>query len=220
MTDEEWLKCSEPKTLLASLLLDKRASKRKLRLFAVACCRRIWPLLPDARSRRAVDISEQFACGYASRAELAQARKLALELVRDSGSTPAEFATASLARPVIVADWIAYLVQEAATQLKPTKPLSESVIIREKRAQAALVRDIWCLRQIDKADPVWLTWNNRTVPKLAEVIYDKYRFADLPILADALEEAGCDNADILAHCRSGAEHVRGCWVVDLILEKQ
>jgi hypothetical protein len=67
---------------------------------------------------------------------------------------------------------------------------------------------------------VWLTWNDGTVPKLAQVIYDDRRFSDLPILADALEEAGCDDDAIVAHCRGGGEHVRGCWVVDLLLGKK
>jgi hypothetical protein len=69
-------------------------------------------------------------------------------------------------------------------------------------------------------DPDWLTWNGGTVPKLAQAIYDQRRFQDLPILADALEEAGCTNADILNHCRQPGEHVRGCWVVDLVLGKE
>ena len=67
--------------------------------------------------------------------------------------------------------------------------------------------------------PDWSTWNNGTVPNLAQTIYDDRRFDLLPILADALEEAGCDSADILAHCRGPGPHVRGCWVVDLLLEK-
>jgi hypothetical protein len=66
-------------------------------------------------------------------------------------------------------------------------------------------------------DPFWLTWNGGTVPKLAQAIYDERRFADLPVLADALEEAGYTSADILDHCRRPGEHVRGCWVVDLCL---
>jgi hypothetical protein len=67
--------------------------------------------------------------------------------------------------------------------------------------------------------PPWLSWNGATVPKMAQAIYDGRTFDRLPILADALEEAGCDNADVLAHCRSEGPHVRGCWVVDLILGK-
>jgi hypothetical protein len=64
-----------------------------------------------------------------------------------------------------------------------------------------------------------LTWNGNTVTRLAESIVTDRAFDRLPILADALEDAGCDNADILAHCRGGGEHVRGCWVVDLVLSK-
>ncbi len=62
-------------------------------------------------------------------------------------------------------------------------------------------------------------WNDATIPKVAQAIYDDRAFDRLPILADALEDAGCDNADLLTHCRSGGEHVRGCWVVDLLLGK-
>lgn len=68
-------------------------------------------------------------------------------------------------------------------------------------------------------DLLSLKWNDRIVPKLAQAIYDEYVFDRLPILADALEEAGCTDADILNHCRQPGEHVRGCWVVDLLLGK-
>ena len=65
----------------------------------------------------------------------------------------------------------------------------------------------------------WLAWNDGTIPKLAQAIYDDRAFDRLPILADALEDAGCTDADILGHCRGGGEHTRGCWVVDLVLGK-
>jgi hypothetical protein len=68
--------------------------------------------------------------------------------------------------------------------------------------------------------PLWLSWNNGTIPKLAQSIYTDRAFDRLPILADALEDAGCDNADILAHCRGPGPHVLGCWVVDLLLGKE
>jgi hypothetical protein len=67
--------------------------------------------------------------------------------------------------------------------------------------------------------PAWLSWNNGTVPKLAQAIYDERSFDRLPLLADALEDAGCTDADILAHCRQPGKHVRGCWVVDLLIGK-
>jgi hypothetical protein len=68
-------------------------------------------------------------------------------------------------------------------------------------------------------DPAWLRRNDGTAAKLAQAVYEERRFADLPILADALEEAGCTDAAILAHCREPGDHVRGCWVVDLLLGK-
>jgi hypothetical protein len=66
-------------------------------------------------------------------------------------------------------------------------------------------------------DFAWLLWSHGTIPAIARRIYDERAFHDLPILADALEDAGCTDADILTHCRQPGEHVRGCWVVDLIL---
>ncbi len=65
-------------------------------------------------------------------------------------------------------------------------------------------------------NPMRLTWNGGTVVKLAQGIYDDHAFDRLPILADALEEVGCHDADILGHCRHPGPHVRGCWVVDLL----
>ncbi len=67
--------------------------------------------------------------------------------------------------------------------------------------------------------PSCMAWNDGAVRKMAQLIYDDRAFDRLPLLADALEDAGCTDADILDHCRGGAEHVRGCWVVDLLLGK-
>jgi hypothetical protein len=66
----------------------------------------------------------------------------------------------------------------------------------------------------------WLAWNDHCIERIAQAIYDERAFDRMPILADALEDAGCDNADILNHCRGDGPHVRGCWVVDLLLDKQ
>ena len=65
-------------------------------------------------------------------------------------------------------------------------------------------------------DPRWRT--EHTVG-IAAKMYEDRDFAALPILADALEEAGCDSDTILTHCREPGVHVRGCWVVDLVLGK-
>jgi hypothetical protein len=63
------------------------------------------------------------------------------------------------------------------------------------------------------------SWQTPTVLALAHAIYEEKAFDRLPILADALEEAGCDHADVLNHCRHDQVHVRGCWVVDLVLSR-
>jgi hypothetical protein len=87
--------------------------------------------------------------------------------------------------------------------------------------QPSYIRDIFGspFRSI-QINPAWLNWNDGKVRITAQSIYDERAFDRLPILADALLDAGCDIADILNHCRSAGPHVRGCWVVDLLLGKE
>ena len=83
--------------------------------------------------------------------------------------------------------------------------------------QADLLRDIFDslpFRPLPALDAAWLLGNDGAAKNLAETIYQERRWEDLPILADALEEAGCDRLDVLAHLRGPAPHVRGCWAVD------
>jgi hypothetical protein len=88
-------------------------------------------------------------------------------------------------------------------------------------ATPAMIRHIFgnpfCSPHID---PAWLAWNGGTVAALCQAIYDGNTFDYLPILADALEDSGCTNPDILDHCRSPVFHSRGCWVVDLLLGRR
>jgi hypothetical protein len=70
-----------------------------------------------------------------------------------------------------------------------------------------------------RVDPAWLAWEGGTVRKLAEGVYQDQGFDRLPVLADALEEAGCADEQVLAHCRAGGPHARGCWLLDLLLGK-
>jgi hypothetical protein len=82
---------------------------------------------------------------------------------------------------------------------------------------SALFRDVFG----NPFRPVRLStsWQTQTVLALATAIYDEVAFDRMPVLADALEEASCDHPDVLAHCRGDGPHVRGCWVVDLVLGK-
>lgn len=85
---------------------------------------------------------------------------------------------------------------------------------KEVKNQKATLLQEW---QTDYViEPSWLVWNDRTVAKMAAVIAAEKRWADLPILADALEEAGCTNAEMLNHCREARAHGSGCWVINVV----
>jgi hypothetical protein len=121
-------------------------------------------------------------------------------------------------------DELLYLAFEAANLLDSSgerviDPLSGRLVARypERLKQSNLIRDIF--GNPFRSVALNSAWQTSTVTGLAQAIYTDRAFDRLPILADALEDAGCDNADILNHCRQPGEHVRGCWVVDLILGK-
>jgi hypothetical protein len=105
----------------------------------------------------------------------------------------------------------------------PNAAAEQAAVERDARnALCALIRDIFSkpFGPAPRADPCWPAWNGGAILKLARTIYDERAFDRLPILADALEEAGCSEPAILSHCRSGSEHVRGCWVIDLLLGRE
>src|SRR5262249_61550371 len=90
------------------------------------------------------------------------------------------------------------------------------------RRHAGLLRDLFGnpFRPPPAAGPGWATADRAVVALMAQAIYDEHPFGGLPVLADALEEAGCGDAAVLGHCRGGGEHARGCWVLDLLLGKR
>jgi hypothetical protein len=87
----------------------------------------------------------------------------------------------------------------------------------ERAAQAALLRDVY--GNPFRPTPFDPTWRTQDVLAVARLTYDSRDFSPMPVLADALQDAGCEDPEILAHCRGGGAHVRGCWVVDLVLGK-
>jgi hypothetical protein len=209
MTEAQWWDCCDPLLILDSL--RRKASARKLRLFAVACCRRIWLQLDD-QSQMAVDVAERFADGLATDVELAAARKTAGDAIGGSWATYGSRGrvTAKAAR----------LVAFAATVVHATQSAKE-VLRGDNTDECNLLRDIFPYSARRFTLPQLIqTWNDGTVVKIAQAIYDERAFDRMPILADALEDAGCDNADILRHCREPGAHVRGCWVIDLLLGKK
>jgi hypothetical protein len=217
MTEAEWLACGDPGRMLA--FLRGSASERKLRLFACACCRRLWHLLAGNPARQAVEVAERYADGLADQAEMAAASAALVHLPRPPGAGPqsffahaavsylfaaAEGGPASCA--AAVASWACGADRSAATA---------------HTAQAGLLRDAFGgpSRAPARLSPAWLAWEGGTVRHLAAAAYEGRDFGRLPILADALEEAGCDAAELLAHLRGPGPHARGCWALDLLLEK-
>lgn len=210
MTESEWLECTEPQKMLE--FLRGKASERKLRLFAVACCRRVWSQLDDERSRQAVEELERYVDGRATEQELKDAHESAWK----AWGMPARTAASDAS----VVDGKAFHPDHVASHAAwATSGRSRA---GECQAQAHLLRCIFGLllfRPVSVA-PVWLTWHDSLLVSMAQKMYDNRDFSDMPVLADALEDAGCTNQAILDHCRSAGEHVRGCWVLDALLGRE
>jgi hypothetical protein len=246
MTEAEWMNCTDSLKMLRFLRNERgesqrKAGRRKLRLFACACVRGIWVLLRKEGSRQAVVTAEQVADGLASAQELAEAQHKARWASASEGAEigkspywqSSEAAIHVAAKSFSDGDHLsvthashsaAFAWAQARTGYGQQKGYGETfdeAVKARLAVHAAWLRDIFNNPfQSVAVDPIWVTWNGDTVKHLAKEIYDDRAFDRLPILADALEEAGCADADILAHCRGGGDHVRGCWVLDLLLGKQ
>jgi hypothetical protein len=212
MTEAEWITCNVPGEMWQSSVWKR--SSRKESLFAVACFRRISQLFIDEMQDRAVTILEDFADGNATPESRKQARH---DVWRCIPAWPEHTET-----PVDDPHFIATMLFRALFQNhEATHAISASAGLADSAPaiaeQARLFRDIFGnpFRPVT-FDPAWQTNN---VASLAQAIYDERAFDRMPILADALEDAGCTNPDVLNHCRQPGEHVRGCWVVDLLLGK-
>jgi hypothetical protein len=272
MTEAEWITSTDPDPmlkqlrgggmpggLLALLGLGRgrsqdwhyRPSERKLRLFAVACCSRIRPLLRDERSWEAVQTSAAYADGRATAEELRSAREAAWAATR--ANTPgvfAEYVSVAGAAGTATGKSEFWAARAAAGVASPdVEEVTRSVSDVEKAAiqaatetqsagawaaaigagvRADLVRDIFGnpFRPSPSVPPAVLAWSDGTVPRLARALYDERPLPGdtldagrLAILGDALLDAGCEDEELIGHCRSEGPHCRGCWGVDLILGK-
>ena len=215
MTEAEWVACNDPEKMLVQV--KGLASDRKLRLFSVACHRRVAHLCHDVRSRSCADVEELYADGRATANELRLAYGRIFEhpnvLVNMVVSDTNAYARSTAA----AARWLAHPEVRAAQQTGNYPIVAENS--EERIAQAGLLRCIFgrFVNSILGAVTIWRTAN---ATNLAQTIYDDRAFDRLPILADALEEAGCTTADVLDHCRQPGEHVRCCWVVYLVLGRE
>jgi hypothetical protein len=223
MTEQEWLACADSGPMLE--FLWGKASDRKLRLFAVACCRRIRHLMSNDNPER-YEVAERFADGQCSTSQLGSAWALSTRLTSSTiNNFPIAWNAANYA-DAAAGDTACTNSHEAAISVCELAQLAVNPIENkygkadlgeEHYAQAILLKEIFGNPfRPATLDPSWLT---PTVRSIADGIYADRAFDRLPILADALQDAGCDSDDILSHCRSEGPHVRGCWVVDLILAK-
>ena len=207
MTEAEWLEAANAQAMLE--FLKGKASDRKLRLFAVACCRRIWHLLPDERSRQAVELAEQFA-------------DRALEVDRLQAITEGVNQLRRVVEDLCLREaWLAASHVSLSSYLVAAEASKESDCWdHEQRAQGRLLLDIFGNPFRPTLIPSHLGRSHKRIAiNLAHDIYDRRAYDKLPILADALQRAGCTNREVLDHCRRDGERVRGCWVVDLLLGK-
>jgi hypothetical protein len=214
MTEAEWMACDDAQPMLD--FLEGKASQRKLRLFASACCRQVWRWVTDEDLQAAVEVAERFADSAATARQLKTAERKAAAITSDLGLDASVATRMSEWAIRDAADAVSHLARK---QLSPqgVARLTRSAIAAtpdKPKDQAVILRDIFGnpFRPV-ALDPSWLT---STVVALAEGIYAERTFDRLPILADALQDAGCENPDVLDHCRGPGPHVRGCFVVDLL----
>jgi hypothetical protein len=237
MTEKDWQN-SELPVQLSEFLFDY-SSSRKLRLWACACGREVIPLFENPRIGRFLTLFEDVAEGVLLRED--QQRSFSelgweTETEKTAGFSWAvaglkhsqwiDMAKEDEGNFTIGLDFLASAhayraVSNAEPEMSTHIPSDlnwRSIYSAAQHKQLVLARDIFGnpFRPI-AANPTWLT---STVVALASGIYSDRAFDRMPILADAMEEAGCDSADILLHCRGPGPHVRGCWVVDLLLGKQ
>lgn len=223
-----------------------RITPRQCRLFIAACIQRLRTIPVDDLSLRAISAYTRYATDRGSLEEFQHNCSLIWEAssARDScvisplsesmwSDNPKGAETASCDVSVAIANHLARdSVAETSSNVSeeeqwwwgflggPPDAQWQWMRSEEAKYQTELLRHIVGnpFRPVT-VNPDWLTWNDGTVPKLATIIYDQWNDPQMPILGDALEDAGCDNEGIMQHCRAGGPHVRGCWVLDLLLGK-
>jgi hypothetical protein len=224
MTEDEWLVCTDPNKMLN--FLRGKISNRKLRLFTCVCCFHRSEIDTDERTLAAFrvaenmvddDVAEPFTAVYdAAHSACEKAFSAWLEIRRTIPTTPEVKKALRAYKLAEMGEQILGDVWEAA---------EEAIFLGWQDQDGGKEQNAHFLRHIMGPLPFRPVTIDRscltpTVEKLANTIYRERTFHHLPFLADALEDAGCNNQDILDHCRQAGEHARGCWCLDLILGKE
>lgn len=259
MSETEWLECSDPDRMLVSLVTREACDRltvlhpleRKIRLYAVACCRRIWELLPHEASRQAVELAERFAdadpCDH-WQPDPEAAYQAALSRVDASADWGLSRAAAAAAGTLVrrsrrFGEYRGFVDYTSTAPIQPEEVFGYALAVAKRcRAAASLAGSaafdqaahaseqagqVECLRCL-MGNPVrravlvsaWLEWHGGVVRALVDQIGEGWQCGLLPILGDALEDAGCTDTSILSHLRSPGPHVRGCWALDLLCGRE
>lgn len=228
MTESDWLASSDPGPMLE--FVRGTVDDRKVRLFQVACCRRIWNLMPDDACREAVELAERYADGETTdRRRVAMRKRMNLPTTDlfERWTRGAAYETLEktvmrrlpfLGVPVVFGE----VARRKAFGASSPRGFGDPAVYRraydaERAAEARLVRCL-CGNPFRPVAAV-SSWRTDKSTSLARAMYDSRDFSALLKLADALRKGGCKDGGILAHCREEGPHARGCWVVDWVLEK-
>jgi hypothetical protein len=225
----QWLACQDWRPLLE--FLGDKVSDRKLRLFLAACYRQLWGHVPGEVTHAAVTLSEHFAEAGGVQTIQALVRIPAGSVVINCGAS----------NPVGPLGVLGEGTLQREVDLSASNPLQADLLARLACWRNVMMYPDWLVDSLERAGlsrprqaglfrdvvrgpfrpllvrAAWRRWREGTVLGIAQGIYHDRAFEQLPILADALLDAGCADEELLAHCRSGAEHVRGCWAVDCVL---
>jgi hypothetical protein len=242
--DRWWLECRDPRPLLQHLLAG--ATGRKKRLLLAGCVRRLGDLVPAGPLLNALVTSEEFADGLVGTARVAKAQREAQRHagerhaarvgasvsrapLAETAATlahAAAHAVANALNPAAPSVGVFAVAQAAAKKALADKgervpfdlPASHLQVVVELAGLCDIIRDVFGnpYRRV-AFQRSWLTAHNGVAVTLARAVYEDRAFDRMPILADALEDGGCDSADLLTHLRGAADHVRGCWALDLVL---
>jgi hypothetical protein len=216
MTEAEWWICKDSMQMIN--WVRERISSRKTALFACACCRRLWPWLTEAGRSQVVAL--ELHADDSRLPPLDEAVFFAAIEIAKEEAPPSLRIAFNAAELAVYCGYLDILCTASEEEIVEEETPTDAALQVELEAQPALVRDILgnpfhtCV-----VDSQWLEWNDASVKRIAQTIYDERAFDLLPILADALEDAYCNNCDLIEHCRQPGEHVRGCWVIDLLLGK-
>jgi hypothetical protein len=197
--------------------LRGKLSDRKLRLFACACCESVLRFIPNGPCRDVLDVSAKYADGEATADELATSRAIAIGAAERSGPHSAAAWAACAAADPSATRAARAAAEEAREQIRRVSPRAAK---DEAHAQAEFLRDI-VGNPHQSVQEDFFRWLEKypILEEIARGLYEETTKDDMIRLAGDLARLGCPNRTVIEHCRSSTPHVRGCWVIDLILKQ-